>query len=78
MSLLFWSNIAGRIAEVWCKERSVMKLRQMYEAACTLDNGSNEQSVDPKLSSIVSEKVVLDLVGFSFSECIFVVIIYLN
>ncbi|CAG9531538.1 unnamed protein product [Cercopithifilaria johnstoni] len=49
----------SRIVEVWTKERSVIKLRQMYEAAC-LDRAEN--SADSKQPDIAYKKGGLDLV----------------
>uniref|UniRef100_A0A0R3RRK8 Putative neurobeachin homolog n=1 Tax=Elaeophora elaphi TaxID=1147741 RepID=A0A0R3RRK8_9BILA len=59
-----YGNILGknRIIEVWIKERSVIKLRQMYEAACLNDDPSNEHSVDSKRLSTTSKKAALGLV----------------
>ncbi|VDM10751.1 unnamed protein product [Wuchereria bancrofti] len=59
-----YGNILGknRVVEVWTKERSVIKLRQMYDAACLDDNQDNEYSADSKCPTTVCKKGVLDLV----------------
>ncbi|VDO41980.1 unnamed protein product [Brugia timori] len=58
-----YGNILGknRVVEVWTKERSVIKLRQMYDAVCLVDNQNNEYSADSKCPTTVCKKGVLDL-----------------
>ncbi|EJD76568.1 beige/BEACH domain-containing protein [Loa loa] len=58
-----YGSILGRsrIVEVWTKERSVVKLRQMYEAAC-LDDSNSEHYAFSKRPSTVHGKDALDLV----------------
>ncbi|VBB25785.1 unnamed protein product [Acanthocheilonema viteae] len=57
-------NILGksRIVENWTKERSIIKLRQMYEAACLVDDPSAEHSADSERLSAAYKKDALDLV----------------
>ncbi|VDK63343.1 unnamed protein product [Onchocerca ochengi] len=52
----------NRIIEVWTKERSVIKLRQMYEAAYLGDGLNIEHSIDPKHSNTAYKKSGFDLV----------------
>ncbi|VDO52790.1 unnamed protein product [Onchocerca flexuosa] len=68
-----YCNILGknRIIEIWTKERSVIKLRQMYEGACLGDDLNTEHSIDSKHFSTVSKKNEFDLVGVSFLGYIF-------
>lgn len=57
-------QIVDRVIEVWTKERSVIKLRQMYEAACLDDDRNIEHSADSKRPSIAYENGALDSVVF--------------
>uniref|UniRef100_A0A915PKC0 Lysosomal-trafficking regulator n=1 Tax=Setaria digitata TaxID=48799 RepID=A0A915PKC0_9BILA len=59
-----YSNTLGknRIIELWIKERSVIRLRQMYEAACSDNNRKSEHSIGRKFPSIAYKNNVLDLV----------------
>ncbi|VDK72163.1 unnamed protein product [Litomosoides sigmodontis] len=58
-----YDNILGksRIVEVWTKERSVIKLRKMYEAACLDSDPIGECSADSKLPTNAYNKRTLDL-----------------
>ncbi|KAM3728768.1 Lysosomal-trafficking regulator [Dirofilaria immitis] len=58
-----YGDILGknRIVEIWTKERSVIKLRQMYEAACLDGDLNAEHSINPK-HFVAGEKSALDLV----------------
>ncbi|MCP9257414.1 Lyst protein [Dirofilaria immitis] len=65
-----YGDILGknRIVEIWTKERSVIKLRQMYEAACLDGDLNAEHSINPK-HFVAGEKSALDLCKSKSNEC---------